>query len=253
MALRRPFRKDAIVVRNRIAFRPHDTKEGRIIHLESWGSPRVFESDIHPVRGNALDGYRGSSVVGISLHWSRDTLDAFKVFCSNPRPPILMGQLPSNGRLFLDSFNAVLCRLRLLFGNPDLFCGIDAGGCGIPPGLTGRNGQDVSLGGHFPELFPEHYGSYDNSGKGDRRYIETPSRKADAAASNSLGSLSPTSRVESGMLTTLTGIMVGSSVCCAARVWPGGAEAMFCLTMGACGGTDSPIGRESLLESCVSS
>jgi IS1 family transposase len=65
--------------------------------------------------------------------------------------------------MLLNSGDAILRCISLLLSNCKLFCGINARLCGVSPRLTGRNLQDVSLGGHFLELTPKNYGSPNDS------------------------------------------------------------------------------------------
>jgi hypothetical protein len=140
VGFRGQFRKDAIVIRDRLTFCTHNTKERREIHIDSWSSSRVFEKDRHVAPRNFFHSYGSPAIVRVGFLWYSGALAAFKIPCSHPRPPILLGRLPSNGRLFLDSFNAVLSRLGLLpqfidgtaqrIGNSVSFLGLQLGGYG---------------------------------------------------------------------------------------------------------------------------
>lgn len=65
--------------------------------------------------------------------------------------------------LSLNGVDAILRSFCLLLGNGKLSCGVGARFCGVSPRLTGSDSQDVSLGGHFLELIPEHYSGSGNS------------------------------------------------------------------------------------------
>jgi hypothetical protein len=146
------FRNDTIVVRNWLTFCTHNTKERREIHIDSWSSPKVFEEDRHVADEKVFYGYGSPSIVRISFFWCSGALAAFKIPCSHPRPPILLGQLPSNGRLFLDSCNAVLGSLRLLLSDGDLLPSVHL----VHESTSGSGlilaGENLGLLGHLVEL-----------------------------------------------------------------------------------------------------